>query len=121
MIFVLCLTSQGTDGVRGLKGGKGEKVSDIVLFLSNADRAWNDTWQITIQCCSFSSDSFHYMSSSLNVPQGEDGFPGAKGDMGIKGDQVSTARPKNHFHLDIQRLKIKFPLVFLPVISATGW
>lgn len=43
MIFVLCLTSQGTDGVRGLKGGKGEKVSDIVLFLSNAGHAWNGT------------------------------------------------------------------------------
>lgn len=39
--------------------------------------------------CNFSSDSFHYMLSFLNVPQGEDGFPGAKGDMGIKGDQVS--------------------------------
>lgn len=39
----------------------------------------------------FSSDSFHYMSSFPNVPQGEDGFPGAKGDMGIKGDQVSAA------------------------------
>lgn len=27
----------------------------------------------------------------LDVLQGEDGFPGAKGDLGIKGDRVSTA------------------------------
>lgn len=27
----------------------------------------------------------------LNALQGEDGFPGAKGDLGIKGDRVSTA------------------------------
>lgn len=61
------------------------------------------------------------MLSCLNVPQGEDGFPGAKGDMGIKGDQVSTAKSQKHFHLDIQRLKIEFLLVFLPIISAAGW
>lgn len=57
-----------------------------------------------MQYRNFSSDSFHYMLSFLNVPQGEDGFPGAKGDMGIRGDQVSTAKPQNHFHLDIQRV-----------------
>lgn len=51
------------------------------------------------------------MLSFLNVPQGEDGFPGAKGDMGIKGDQVSTEKHQDHFHLAIQRFKIKFPLV----------
>lgn len=27
----------------------------------------------------------------LNLSQGEDGFPGFKGDMGIKGDRVRTA------------------------------
>lgn len=30
--------------------------------------------------------------SSLIPPQGEDGFPGFKGDMGIKGDRVSVSR-----------------------------
>lgn len=33
IIYVLCFTSQGADGVRGLKGGKGEKVSDILVKL----------------------------------------------------------------------------------------
>lgn len=65
-----------------------------------------------MQYSNFSSDSFRYMLPFLDVLQGEDGFPGAKGDMGIKGDQVSTAKLQNHFHLYIQRLKIQFPLVF---------
>lgn len=72
----------------------------------------------------FVIDCFHYILSLLNVPQGEDGFPGAKGDMGIKGDRVSTAKPHYKpykcFHLDIHRLKITFPFGFLCIISSLG-
>lgn len=32
-----------------------------------------------------------FMLLLLNALQGEDGFPGAKGDLGITGDRVSTA------------------------------
>lgn len=118
---MLCFTSQGADGVRGLKGSKGEKVSDILLFWCRTrvkPANYNSMLQFVIDC-------FHYILSLLNVPQGEDGFPGAKGDMGIKGDRVSTAephyKPYKCFHLDIHRLKITFPFGFLCLISSLGW
>lgn len=72
--MALFLSLQGAFGVRGLKGSKGEKVRGGVARGQHGGGSW-------------------YHSSPLKTcrppPQGEDGFPGFKGDMGPKGDRVS--------------------------------
>lgn len=71
--------------MRGLKGNKGEKVR---RKLCPAPENWKFFFFLSIL---HHTDLF---LSFLNPSQGEDGFPGFKGDMGIKGDRVRTTNPR---------------------------
>lgn len=104
------------DGIRGLKGHKGEKVSSVSLtsqhscpaplppfcpslpsslpasLLSFALQLLKSTLPPTFsEILHFHALTLHHLWFPLTpcLSQGEDGFPGFKGDMGVKGDRVS--------------------------------
>lgn len=72
------------DGIRGLKGHKGEKVS-------NASQPQLPSAFRPLSCPPLPTPPsiIRDVLSLIHISQGEDGFPGFKGDMGVKGDRVS--------------------------------
>lgn len=72
------------DGIRGLKGHKGEKVS-------NASQPQLPSAFRPLSCLPLPTPPsiIRDVLSLTHISQGEDGFPGFKGDMGVKGDRVS--------------------------------
>uniref|UniRef100_A0A672R3C8 Collagen, type V, alpha 3a n=1 Tax=Sinocyclocheilus grahami TaxID=75366 RepID=A0A672R3C8_SINGR len=99
-----CLSSRkGPEGRPGLPGADGipgppgtllmlpwlHMMYDVLCRFLNAS---------LFSCCTFVWSNFKVFVDNLipNCPlQGEDGFPGAKGDMGIKGDRGDTGAPGN--------------------------
>lgn len=89
LISVFCSTVlQGADGVRGLKGSKGEKVEWRHYSVPKNCHLWSEGHLTNGD--GFLQTDFMTLDLLFNASQGEDGFPGFKGDMGIKGDRVRT-------------------------------
>lgn len=84
---------QGIQGIRGLKGHKGEKVggvpvlNDQSLYYIRSFIEKNASLSSILKYLSCSCD----LCSLCHCSQGEDGFPGIKGDFGSKGERVIRA------------------------------